>query len=193
MGTMRIKTVLAIGTTILASLAAAALPTGAASAQDTEHGFSATVDQVLVNRSGGITVSGLLDCTAAVVSIYGSVDNVPDNTSVFVSKNWTATQYIGRGKVASASYSSGIASVCFTNDPSVYYGDVDAPWPWETLYAYPVGTTQWVYSSTGKFASGPIHVELTVTGDLTVGEGDSAQQHLFASFSGWDVRAVKVR
>ena len=183
------RKVIAVSATLVATIATALLPLGSASADFSEHSFSATVDQVLVNRYGGITVSGNLDCSAAVADIYGGAELIPADTSVFVSKSWTATQYVGRNKVVTASYDSGIASVCYTNDPTMYYGDVTPPWPWSTMYAYPVGETQWVYSSTGKFATGPIHVELTVTGGLTVGE----DEHLFASFSGWDLRATKAR
>jgi len=189
MKSLRLRRVIAVSATLLATAATAILPAGSASADFSEHSFSATVNQVLVNRYGGITVSGNLDCSAAVADIYGGVENIPADTSVFVSKSWTATQYVGRNKVVTATYDSGIASVCYTNDPTMYYGDVTAPWPWATLYAFPVGETQWVYSGTGKFATGPIHVELTVTGSLIVGQ----DEHLFTSFSGWDLRATKVR
>lgn len=186
---LRVRHVAAMFATLLAAVSAAIVPAGSASGEFYEHGFTATVDLVQVNRYGGITVSGQLDCSAQVADIYGGAESIPANTSVFVSKSWVATQYVGKGKVVTASYDSGIASVCYTNDPGMYYGDVTAPWPWQTLYAYPVGETQWVYSPTGKFGSGMIHVELTVTGGLTVGEDD----HLFASFSGWNLRTTRVR
>jgi hypothetical protein len=189
MKSLRLRRVVAVLATLLATAATAILPAGSASADFSEHSFSATVNQVLVNRYGGITVSGDLDCSEAVASIYGGVENIPADTSVFVGKSWTATQYVGRNKVVTATYDSGIASVCYTNDPTMYYNDVTAPWPWQTLYAYPVGETQWVYSGTGKFTTGPIHVELTVMGDLTVDGND----HLFVSFSGWNLRATRVR
>lgn len=186
---LRVRSVATVFATLLAAAAAAIVPAGSASAEVYEHGFTATVDLVQVNRYGGITVSGQLDCSAQVADIYGGAASIPDNTSVFVSKSWVATQYAGKGKVVTASYDSGIASVCFTNDPGMYYGDVTAPWPWETLYAYPVGETQWVYSQTGKFGSGSIHVELTVSGELTVGE----DTHYFYDFSGWNLRTTRVR
>jgi len=183
------RTAAATATAFLAA-AAAVVPVGSATAADYEHSFGATVDQVLVNRYGGITVSGTLDCSAEVAAIYGGEELIPTDTSVFVSKNWTAFQYVGRNKVVTASYSSGIASVCYTNDPGMMNGDVTAPWSWSTQYAFPVGETQWVYSATGKFATGPIHVELSVDGtSLTVGE----DTHYFYDFSGWDLRATKAR
>lgn len=188
MNTRRIRGLVATTATLVAALATTLVPVGSASAQDYEHSFSSTVDTVLVNRYGGITVSGTLDCSAEVAEIYGG--NIPADTSVFVSKSWVATQYVGRGKVVTARYDSGIASVCFTNDPGMYYGDTTAPWPWSTLYAFPVGDTQWVYSRNGKFGAGAIHVELTIDSvPLTVG----ADTHTFYDFSGWDLRASKVR
>jgi hypothetical protein len=193
---MRLRGVVAATATLIVALGAALVPAGSASAEDFtyEHSIGATVDQVLVNRYGGITVSGTLDCSSAVVDIFGGAQNIPADTSVFVSKNWTATQYVGRNKVVTASYSSGIASVCFTNDPNMYYGDVTAPWPWSTLYAYPVGETQWVYSSNGKFGTGPIHVELTIEGvPLVITNGENTDTHFFYDFSGWNLRTTRVR
>lgn len=190
MKNIRIRGMVAATAALFAALAAVVVPVGNASADTYEHGFTATVDQVLVNRYGGITVSGQLDCSAQVASVYGGSENIPADTTVFVGKQWTAIQYVGRGKVVTASYSSGIASVCFTNDPTMYGGDVTPPWPWATLYGFPVGTTQWVYADNGKFAAGAIHVELTVDSvALTVGE----DEHYFYSFGGWDLRAVKAR
>jgi hypothetical protein len=190
MNRKRIRGVLAATTTLVAAMTLALVPTGSASAEGYEHSVYSTVDQVLVNKAGGITVSGRLDCSARVADIYGGVANIPAGTTVFVGKQWTATQYVGRGKAITASYSSGIASVCFTNDPAMYNGDVTPPWSWSTLYAFPVGQTQWVYSPQGKFGAGAIHVELTIEGvPLTVGE----DTHYFYGFSGWDLRATKVR
>jgi hypothetical protein len=190
MKSTRIQRVLAVTATLLAGMAAAILPVGSASAENYEHSFDSTVDQVLVNRYGGITISGTLDCSTQVADVYGGAANIPENTTVFVGKNWTATQYVGRGKVVTASYSSGIASICYTNDPGMYYGDVTPPWPWSTLYGFPVGETQWVYSSNGKFTAGTIHVELAVdSSELAVG----ADTHYFYDFSGWDLRATRVR
>lgn len=189
MRNMRIRGVVAATASLVAALAAAVLPAGSASADSYEHSFTGTVDQVLVNRYGGITVSGTLDCSEQVAAIYGGVENIPADTTIYVGKQWTATQYVGRGKAVTASYSSGIASVCFNNNPALEVG-TSAPWTWATLYGFPVGTTQWVYSDNGKFSAGAIHVELTLEGsELQVGE----DTHYFYSFSGWDLRAVKVR
>lgn len=188
----RLRRAVAVSATLLATIATTVLPPRSASAEGYEHSFDATVDAVLVNRYGGITISGTLDCTAAVADAYGGAENIQADTTVFVSKSWVATQYVGRGKVVTASYDSGIASVCYTNDPAImsWPGYSEAPWPWSTQYGYPVGGTQWVYSSTGKFGAGSVHVELTIESDpLTIG----ADTHYFYDVSGWNVRATKVR
>lgn len=189
---MRVRKAVAACTTLLAAVVVAVVPAGSASAETYEHSFTGTVDQVLVNRYGGITISGELDCSAEVTAIYGGEENIPADTTVYVGKSWVATQYVGRGKVVTARYDSGIASICYTNDPAVmsWPGNSEAPYPWSTLYAFPVGETQWVYSETGKFGAGAIHVELTLEGsELQVGE----DTHFFYDFSGWNLRATRVR
>jgi hypothetical protein len=196
MRNLRFRRVLAVSATLLATAATAILPAGGASAEDFgyEHSIGATVDQVLVNRYGGITVSGTLDCTAVVAEIFGGAENIPADTTVLVGKSWTATQYVGRNKVVTASYSSGIASVCYTNDPVFMQEAEVAPWPWSTRYGYPVGETQWVYSSNGKFATGLIHVELTIEGvPLVITNGENTDTHYFYAFSGWDRRPTTWR
>ena len=190
MRTTRLRGVVAATATLLAALGAAIVPAGGASAESYEHGFTTTVDQVLVNRYGGITVSGQADCSTQVAAIYGAPENIPSGTSVFVNAEWVATQYVGRNKAVTAEYHSGIAHLCYTNDPNMYYGDVTPPWPWATRYGFPVGDIQWVYASNGKFVTGPIHIEMTSSSvELVVG----SDTHYFYSFSGWDVRATRVR
>ena len=163
-----------------------------------------------VNRQGGITVNGTLDCTAEVADAYTwdpavpDAANIPANTMVLVGVHWEAYQFLGRNKVIRARYDPGIANPCFNNNPAV--GPVTAPWSWRTSYAFPVGTEQWVYSGDGKFAPGPIHIELVVEGVpfdvVTVVESDDETNHYvdtytdtygFYSFSGWDMKAVKAR
>ena len=117
MGTRWIRGLVAVTATFVAALGTALVPVGSASADSYEHSFVATADQVLVNRYGGITVSGKLDCSAEVADIYGGEENIPADTSVFVSKNWTATQYAGKGKVITASYSSCSSCTC-TSTPT---------------------------------------------------------------------------
>jgi hypothetical protein len=187
---------------VSAAIASAVAPSGVATAADTEQAIYATVDLVQVNRMGGITVSGSLDCTEQVAAIYGGAANIPLDTMVLVNMNWDALQYVGKNKTVFAEYDSGIASICYTNlDPSLFpdWVDLVAPYSWDTRYAYPVGTVQWVYSRDGKFAAGPIHIELTASGGLSVyeesdppGNGEWFDYYLY-DFSGWNLRATKVR
>jgi len=146
-------------------------------AEADEKGFDVVADTVLVNKSGGITIRGWADCTQAVVDTYGSdPNNHPD--SVGMNVNWDAYQYLGRGKVIHAQYGSGIQFPCYIK------GQTEPP-RWETSYPYPDSGTQWVYSPDGKFAPGPIHVEVFGYG----GFGDTA----IYSFSQYDLRAVRFR
>lgn len=187
---------------VSAAIATVVVPSSGATAADTEQAIYATVGLVQVNKAGGITVSGSLDCTDQVAAIYGGAEKIPDGTLVMVNMNWDALQYVGKNRTVFAEYDSGIASICYTNlDPSLFpdWVDLDAPYSWDTRYAYPVGTVQWVYSRDGKFAAGPIHIELNVYGSLTVVEesdppGDpQAVDYYLYDFSGWDLRATKAR
>jgi hypothetical protein len=175
--------------TLLAALATALVPVGGASAQDYETRFLATVDQVLVNRYGGITVSGTLDCSEQVAAANGGEEYVPNDTMVLVNANWTARQYVGRNKVVEATYLSGIAGPCYLKDSE---GVVHAPLSWKTQYAYPVGDTQWVYSPSGKFGSGAIHIELEV-GNVGYPFAVGDDSYTLVSLNGWDLRATWVR
>lgn len=202
-GTRPRRRLLAALIAVSAAIATVVAPWGSATAADTEQAISATVDLVKVNKVGGITVSGSLDCTEQVAALYGGdVESIPEDTMVVVNMDWTALQYVGKNRTVFAEYDSGIASICYTNmDPSLFpdWVDLEAPYSWDTRYAYPVGTVQWVYSRDGKFAAGPIHIELYSYGSLSVyeesdppGNGGWVDYYLY-DFSGWNLRATKVR
>lgn len=172
---MRAKRVGIVLGLALVLVGGAALP---AHADTFEHSFTVAATQVLVNRYGGITVSGIIDCSAAVSDIYGS--SVPNDLSIYFGKNWRATQYVGRGRAINAEWNSGIATDC--SAPTFTAA-------WGTQYAFPSGATQWVYSSQGKFQAGAIHIEVWSDSEIQVG----ADTWLLAGWSGADLRAVKVR
>ena len=167
----------------LALLGAAAVPASATGY--VEMSLDATIDEVLVNRTGGITMSGTLDCADVVTEAYGSA--VPANTTVFASVDWSAYQYVGKNKVVYAEYASGMASICYTNDASMAtYANV-----WRTTYPFPMGgTTQWVYSRDGKFTQGPVHIELRIA-PVTFVYDDV--EYAFYNLSGWDLKAVRLK
>ena len=169
-----------------------------------------------MNSAGGIKVTGTLDCTTAFNDFVTAVQADPAVTSwkndhgytglvdvrlttltpsgvgwVPVNPHFTATQYVGRTRVISAYYGSGIAQSC-------HYTDESGPCPWSTLYGFLVGGDQWVYSSTGKFSAGRIHIEMSAQGSIeaTAYAGNveiaTFTQDLYG-LSGWDLRAQKVR
>lgn len=174
-------------TTLIAALAMASLLATTAmpaAAADYEVSPTVTIDQVRVNRMGGITINGTVDCTADVTAMYDGA--IPENTTMFVNVNWEASQMVGKNNVIYATYLSGIASICYTNDPAFAAG----LGTWQTLFPFPTGTEQWVYSRDGKFSPGPIHVEIYVYGGpFAVGEDNYA----FYTFGQRDLRATRSR
>lgn len=161
----------------LALITSAALPTSAEMIG--EKTFTLIADTVLVNKGGGITVSGTLDCTAAVEEAYEG-STIPSEFAVFTNVNWRATQYVGRGKVVTAVWESAVASVC-------YGSPFEGSGTWQTRYPYPSGAIQWVYSATGKFQAGTIHIEVWSEGEIPVGE----DSYLLATWGGYDLKAIK--
>ena len=169
-----------------------------------EHRFTQTATLVNVNRMGGIAVSGYLDCTQAWDDMQAAIQQDASErhadltlevrlSGSFVGPNFTATQYVGRSKVVTVTYSSGIARQCLVPG-------ISPPYPWTTLYGYPVGQPQWLYSSTGKFAPGPIHIESEGAGVLLAQTFDAAHPELgpvdsysmdLYSLSGWNLKAVR--
>jgi hypothetical protein len=151
------------GVLAFGGFAATAQPVKAA-----EYHFSVVVTKVWVNQSGGITIEGTADCTAALTDA-GLVG------PVYASVRWDASQTVGRNRVVTAGYDPGIAFECDA-----------ATSPWFTRYPYPVGTIQWVYSTNGRFTTGRIHVEI-------FGEAHPADGVDFYAFDGFDLKATRYR
>jgi len=182
---------------LLCILAATVLVAGKVrSATAEENGFTQVADKVLVNRAGGILVSGTCNCTDAVVAYYGSEDLIPDDLVVLVGVEWDAYQYVGRTKVIHAQYRSAIAHPCYVNPDAV--PPPGGEWPsgpdyaWTTAYPYPVGGTQWVYSPDGKFGAGQIQVDVRYMADPDPENPTFGDVYLY-SWSHADLKAVKVR
>jgi len=113
-----------------------------------------TVDRVYVNRTGGITVEGLVWCP----SLAGS----PAGPEPIIGINWDATQYVGRKTAIHGSYGSDIGKLCFDSQHPT------APVRWTSMH--PSGTsaaTAWVYGMDGKFASGTIIVDADSLNDMS--------------------------
>lgn len=137
--------------------------TGLASAAT--QGF--TIDKVLVNKAGGITASGTVDCSAAVLEMWGSFENVPANWSVVVNVDWTANQPVGR-RMLTAQLQDSQASPCWANDdefldpgrcveqsPGIWY-----PCRWDSSNW---GDSGWIYGN-GKFGTTLTSVDAVLIG-----------------------------
>ncbi len=131
------------------------------------NGITTTVDSVLVNKTGGITVFGTMDCTAEVSAYYGG--SIPANVTVGASTDWTAYQPAGRKTMIQASFASNHLQTCFNNNPSLgpnqpLCGGSNGPCQWLTSNYGTAFTPFYVYSPNGRFKTGAIHVDLQTAG-----------------------------
>lgn len=151
------------------------------------NGTTQTVDSVLVNKTGGITASGTVDCTAEVTA-YFAPNPIPADTMVLVNESWTASQRIGRKTMLQATYGSNYANQCFDNTAS----SSGAPYPWMTSQFNSTDTPFYVYSPDGAFKKGAIHVDLTSEGGYLIVNGQFVGQitDVFA-VTGFDLKATR--
>ncbi|MGI9117377.1 MAG: hypothetical protein ACR2JV_07055 [Gaiellales bacterium] len=147
-----------------------------------QHPQLLTVDRARVNRSGGITIDGRVDCTQAVL-MWGQGGSA---ASVHVA--WTARQPVGRKSAVIGRYDAVVASMC--HDPAG--GDpLTPPYPWITSPPITQAVTWWVFPSPGgKFAAGPIHVDVQVTGG-SWSASPGADRYILTGTVQWDGKAVK--
>lgn len=173
----------------------------AASASAIPNGMTATVNKVLVSRLGGITVSGTMNCKAAVDAYYADLnETVPDNLTVLVTVQWTATQPVGRNKSVTATWRAEHLNPCYNSNPDISGAELcpvaPVPCSWITSFQNSSDTPYYVYPTNGKFAPGPIHVDLTTEGsnyifiDGVLQDGVSIDVF---SVTGFNLRAVRVR
>lgn len=144
------------------------LLTSPSSAVASDGNMWATVQNVSaqVNRTGGITVRGEVNCRAAVeLWQQQNATTLEDHAVVLVSLDWTAYQPVGRRGMVTASWGSDHMSPCYSKD------EPDTFWPWATTHA---GSTAdfYVYSTSGRFVKGTVHIDVTMFGgfDLQTGE-----------------------
>lgn len=177
---LRRRGVVALFVALAAVLPLVFFGSGAASAADEsleKNPQLFTVTQVLVNSSGGITVTGKIDCTQAVEE-WGQ-----DGYMAAVNVDWTARQPIGRKGVVTAHYVSSIMEPCF--DPEVV-----GPYTWATHPPITSTDIWWVYPDTGgKFVGGKIHIEAQATGGSFSPE-EGADQYLLTGVTQWDGQAT---
>ena len=141
-----------------------------------------TVTRVRVNKLGGITIEGKIDCTQAIAEWGQSAFEAGVNVS------WKARQPIGRKSAVTAHYESAILSLChnpFDTDPAT------PPYPWATHPPITSSAIWWVYPDTGgKFTTGALHVDVQVTGG-TWSTSPGADQYLLTGVAQWDGKAVR--
>lgn len=147
-----------------------------------QHPQLLTVKRVLVNRMGGITVEGRIDCTAAAQA-WGQ-----DGSLAGVNVDWSARQPVGRKSAVTAHYESSIATIC--HDPA-NTNPLVPPYPWYTHPPITDPSIWWVYPANGgKFVAGQIHLDVRATGG-SWSSSPGADQYLLTGMAQWDGKAVK--
>lgn len=140
-----------------------------------------TVDKVIVNKLGGVSVVGSVDCTDLATQVreagFAYVDEneqwqflEPVGADVLInvfanSDNYTVSQPAGRRGMITVTHGSSRMSPCYVgfDDPGDGYeppcGDAGAPCRWATdHYAYDSSTPLFDYSTDGKFKAGTVAV-----------------------------------
>ena len=146
-----------------------------------QHPQLLTVTRVRVNRLGGITIEGKIDCTQAIAKWGQSAFEAGVNVS------WKARQPVGRKGAVTAHYDSVIATLCY--DP--LDTTPATPYPWATHPPITSPAIWWVYPDTGgKFTAGKIHVDVQVTG-APWSTSPGADQYILTGVTQWDGKAVK--
>lgn len=164
---------------VVAIAAMGAPPAASDVAVDQEqHPNVFTVQQVLVNKGGSITISGRIDCTEAMTT-WALVDD-PAGGSV----SWTARQAVGRKGVVSAHYEPAIATLC-------YVPGVAPPYGWSTNPPFTSPEIWWIAPDVGgKFTAGPIHVEARFVGEPW-SDAPEAADYFLTGATQWDGKATK--
>ena len=115
-----------------------------------------------VNRTGGITVSGKMNCKAAADRWEEQNGReLPADSTVNVGYSWTARQPLGRrGGYLVASFGSSHLQGCYnTSDPE----GTDYSWKSDV---YGSATPIYLYSERGAFKQGLVYVEVKLEGGV---------------------------
>ena len=183
-------------------------------------GMSLTVDQVLVNRLGGVSVVGTVDCSAVHQQILAGTFMVEtesgyealvlgpgDSVNLYANNdNYTVSQPAGRKAMIQVTHESSQMSPCFTQTLVSGDGHVlpcvpGSPCPWATMaYSYdPALGPLFDYSPDGRFKAGTLNVTAWSVGVLVevihpVGEPSYhfVNEGSYATTSGL-IRAVSYR
>lgn len=178
--------------TIPALVAALALTFLAASGASAVEPSMLSAPKVLVNRTGGITATGNVDCAAAVLAAWGSYANAPD--LVFTNVSWTIDQPQGR-RMISATFEDHMASPCWAKagapfvDPgrcTLAADGTQHPCRWDSQN---YGSDGWIYGN-GAFKPGAVHLAVTMDGGYYDVGQDMANLGLF-EMKGWNLTAAR--
>ncbi len=177
-------------------------------------------DKVLVNKTGGITVSGTMACAEAVsaydwTDLGGSLGVPPKDLTILLNVSWTAYQPVGRKTMLQATFGSSHKDPCYNTDddqPSGTGGTLTEPCRWISSNINSTSTPFYVYSPQGKFVPGRIHVDIfsgdpdgwiVIGGELQCesggtpvsceSEGATPRTVNIFQFSGYDRQASRTR
>jgi hypothetical protein len=181
---MRARRFAGVATTAALALASVGL-TAAPAVSEGEDVWATVTDVVAtVSRTGGITVTGKINCAAAVALwAQSNPSGLPPQSQVMVNIDWTAYQATSRKRMVTASFGDDIMSPCYDSDnPTAYMA-------WTTNHA---GSSKdfYVFSDTGKFVKGPVHVDVIVNGGFDPNDGSPSPNVI--SGGGFSEIAVEV-
>lgn len=127
-------------------------------------------DTAVVNKTGGLTVSGTMSCADAVNDFdwsrfSGDANTPPANLTAALNVNWDAYQPVGRKTMLQAGYDSEHKDTCYNTNQKPPFGpscgtDLTARCPWLTSSYNSTSLPFYIYSSAGKFAPGALHVDI---------------------------------
>ena len=158
----------------------------------TEAGPVFTVDKVFVNKTGGVSVMGTVDCSAAVAEQWPN-NTVPPETYVLVNVSWKAYQPAGR-RMLMAELGDSQASPCWANatefvDPGRCVELKPGIWGQCRWDSSNWGQDGYQYG-TGKFVKGMVHVDATLEGGFW-GDVDAGELFDFFEIRSVDLRATR--
>jgi hypothetical protein len=157
---------IAAALSVAAILAGTAVITPAAAEQSPPENAFADVYGISaqVNRTGGIAVSGLIDCHQAVERYEADNGPLPPGSVVNVAYDWVARQPLGRkGGYLVAGFGSSHLTACHKTATVDPVSPAVVEFAWDST-PYGMVTPVFVYSDLGKFTKSIVHVDVTMYG-----------------------------
>jgi hypothetical protein len=157
---------IAAALSVAAILAGTAVITPAAAEESPPENAFADVYGISaqVNRTGGISVSGLIDCHQAVERYEADNGPLPPGSVVNVAYDWVARQPLGRkGGYLVAGFGSSHLTACHKTATLDPVSPAVVEFAWDST-PYGMVTPVFVYSDLGKFTKSIVHVDVTMYG-----------------------------